>query len=330
MTGNERIEQIIFSHEKYGTFCRWYQQGTKITIFNLRMKNRNTLQMYAIFLERKGCTIMKRVLSLTILMSMILLLLSACESTEDHTGEAKTPSGSSVMKGRNYEDVVNDFKEKGFTNIKLEQIDDLIFGWLTKEGEVEEVSVGGNVDYSPDQWVSADTEVIIKYHVFPQSDETQAEHPTQDETQGEQPSSEGTVQNTESGVEDDILTVENCEDLANILSLKSEIDPAYADFADKYKGMTIEFDGRIDYVANHDNYDTRYDILLSAGDYDSDTQIGPTFKFENVAAYQLNLQTMFLEEEITVGKNVRITAIVVSFNSDTGIFLLEPISVVAR
>lgn len=273
---------------------------------------------------------MKRVLSLAILMSMILLLLPACESTEDHTGEAKTPSGSSAMKGRNYEDVVNVFKEKGFTNIKLEQIDDLIFGWLTKEGEVEEVSVGGNVDYSPDQWVSADTEVIIKYHVFPQSEETLAEHPTQDETQGEQPSSEGTVQNTENGVEDDILTVENCEDLANILSLKSEIDPAYADFADKYKGMTIEFDGRIDYVANHDNYDTRYDILLSAGDYDSDTQIGPTFKFENVAAYQLNLQTMFLEEEITVGKNVRITAIVVSFNSDTGIFFLEPISVTAR
>ena len=127
-----------------------------------------------------------------------------------------------------------------------------------------------------------------------------------------------------------MLTVENCEDLANILAMKAEIDDAYANFASEYKSKTIEFDGRIDYVVNHDDYDTRYDILVSAGDYNPDMQIGPTFKFEDVAAYDLNLQTLFLEEEINVGKNVRITAEVESFNSDTGIFLLDPVSVVAR
>ena len=274
---------------------------------------------------------MKRGFNLVILVSIMLFALSACGSNEDHTGEAKTPSGSDIMKGRAYEDVVEDFEENGFINIKLEKIDDLITGWLTKEGEVEEVSVGGDVDYSPDEWVSADTEVIIKYHVFPETEETQTEQSTEEQVDDIQNNNEEDTEGTENNQDnDEVLTVENCEDLANILSMKAEIDSAYANFASEYKDMTIEFDGRIDYVSNHDDYDTRYDILVSAGDYDPDSQIGPTFKFEDVAAYDLNLQTLFLEEEINVGKNVRITAEVVSFNSDTGIFLLDPISVVER
>lgn len=274
---------------------------------------------------------MKRGFNLVILVGIMLFALSACGSKEDHTGEAKTPSGSNIMKGRAYEDVVEDFEKNGFINIKLEKIDDLITGWLTKEGEVEEVSVGGDVDYSPDEWVSADTEVIIKYHVFPETKETQTEQTTEEQIDDAQNNNEADTESTENNQDnDEVLTVENCEDLANILAMKAEIDNAYANFASEYKDMTIEFDGRIDYVANHDDYDTRYDILVSAGDYDPDSQIGPTFKFEDVAAYDLNLQTLFLEEEINVGKNVRITAEVVSFNSDTGIFLLDPISVVER
>ena len=275
---------------------------------------------------------MNKLFNLAILVSIMLFALSACGSNGDHTGEAKTPSGSVIMKGRAYEDVVEDFEENGFTNIKLEKIDDLIMGWLTKEGEVEEVSVGGDVGYSPDVWVSADTEVIIKYHVFPETEETQTEPNPKEPLDDVQNNNEEDTQDTENNQDnnDEVLTVENCEDLANILAMKAEIDDAYANFASEYKSKTIEFDGRIDYVVNHDDYDTRYDILVSAGDYNPDMQIGPTFKFEDVAAYDLNLQTLFLEEEINVGKNVRITAEVESFNSDTGIFLLDPVSVVAR
>jgi len=76
-------------------------------------------------------------------------------------GEAKTPSGSSIMKGSDYQSVADSFEEKGFTNVKLEKIEDLITGFLTKDGEVEQVSVGGDVDYSPDKWIAADTEVIV-------------------------------------------------------------------------------------------------------------------------------------------------------------------------
>lgn len=112
---------------------------------------------------------MKRVLCLSLALILCFSLIGCGENS--HEGEVKTPAGSSDMEGRNYEDVVTIFEEKGFTNIKTEPIDDLIFGWLTKDGEVEEVSVGGKVDYSPDKWVPADTEVVIRYHTFPEDDE---------------------------------------------------------------------------------------------------------------------------------------------------------------
>lgn len=112
---------------------------------------------------------MKRVLCLSLALILCFSIIGCSEN--GHEGEVKTPAGSSDMEGRNYEDVVTIFEEKGFTNIKTEPIDDLIFGWLTKDGEVEEVSVGGKVDYSPDKWVPADTEVVIRYHTFPEDDE---------------------------------------------------------------------------------------------------------------------------------------------------------------
>lgn len=102
------------------------------------------------------------------------ITLIACENSSDHIGEAKTPSGSSVMKGRDYNSVVDAFEEKGFTNIRLEAIEDLIFGWFTDDGEVEKVTVDGDEEYSADMWVAEDVEVVIYYHTFPNEKATDA------------------------------------------------------------------------------------------------------------------------------------------------------------
>ena len=112
---------------------------------------------------------MKKLITLLIALAMILGL-TGCGDSSKHEGEAKTPSGSSSQKGRDYQDVINDFKEKGFTNIKTETLEDLITGWVTKDGEVESVSVGGDKDYSPDVWCHNDVEVVITYHTFPKED----------------------------------------------------------------------------------------------------------------------------------------------------------------
>ncbi|WP_243280415.1 hypothetical protein [Clostridium sp. 1001271B_151109_B4] len=122
------------------------------------------------------------------------IILIACDSSSNHIGEAKTPSGSSIMKGQDYQSVIESFEENGFTNIKLEKIEDLIIGCLTKEGEVEEVSVGGDFNYSPYEWVKADTEVIIRYHALPEKESEVTEHKTEENTNKEE-STENNGQN---------------------------------------------------------------------------------------------------------------------------------------
>lgn len=129
----------------------------------------------------------------------------------------------------------------------------------------------------------------------------------------------------------DILTVDNSPELAAILSLKADMDQSYADFAEAHKNQVIEFNGCITYLTNHDNYDTRYDLLISAGDYvdENTANPGPTFKFKDVGVYDLG-DGLTLADYIKVGSNVRIQAKVRSYNSDTGLFELDPVSVEAR
>ena len=46
------------------------------------------------------------------------------------------------------------------------QLDDLITGWLTKDGEVENVSVDGDENYSADKWYSNDVEAVSYTHLY--------------------------------------------------------------------------------------------------------------------------------------------------------------------
>ena len=137
-------------------------------------------------------------------MAIVMIFTIAGCSSEGHEGEAKTPSGSSIQKGKDYQKVVDEFESSGFTNIKLEKLDDLVTGWLTKDGEVESVSVDGDTGYSADTWYPADAEVVITYHTFPEKETS--------ETDSEFVSTE------EPAV--DILTVDNSPELAAILLLK--------------------------------------------------------------------------------------------------------------
>lgn len=126
--------------------------------------------------------------------------------------------------------------------------------------------------------------------------------------------------------QEECLTVENCPELSEMLENKAEIDESYEVFADRYEGRMIEFDGRIDYCTNHEDYTTRFDYLVSAGDYNPDTQVGPVFKFENVSYYELNTDL----DTVSVGLNIHIVAEVDWFDRDTGLFFLTPVSVTGR
>lgn len=265
---------------------------------------------------------MKKILTFITAMIMALLLV-ACTNPDSHKGEAKTPSASSVQKGRDYQSVLEDFEKRGFINISLVTIDDLITGWLTKDGEVESVSVDGDVNYHADKWYSNDVAVVITYHTFSDNTDSKEDAELKDKND---------ISEESTSMSEEILTIETCSDFNTLLLIDGEINDFYREFAETYKGSIIQFDGCITYVANHDNYDTRYDILMSGGDYvDSDTaNSGPVFKFENVNNTNLGIHDLFLPDFVNIGTNIRITATVQKYNGDTGIFFLQPLLIEER
>jgi hypothetical protein len=280
---------------------------------------------------------MKRVASVVIA-SILAISLVGCSGNK-HEGEAKTPSGSIIQKGREYQDVIDDFEKKGFTNIKTEELDDLITGWLVKDGEVESVSVAEDVDYSPDVWYPNDVKVIITYHTFPADDiseETEIDHFEEgddtstevNEAVTEQPANESSEQNDqETDVE--ILTIENNKDLATLFANGEDVELC-KEFVAKYKGRTIEFDGSIAYMSLHEDYDTRYDFLIYAGDYNKDSSNGsPAMQFKDASVSDLHLTGDNIPEAIGMGDNLHIIATVDDLINDY-LIILNPISIEVR
>lgn len=290
---------------------------------------------------------MKRVFSIILVFIIFIGLLTGCGSKEEHVGQAKTPSGSIIQQGRDYQRVVHNFEERGFTNIKLNAIDDLVTGLITKDGEVEYVSVNGDIDYEPDKWYPEDTEVIISYHTFPIEETNEALNDikaidTSDKNDMADDTEVSDVSVNSESSDPDILTTDNCPDLASLLATQGSWDPAYADFAKTYRGKIIEFNGSIDYKENTivinpftgegKVSEYGYDVLLSSGDYDPNTQFGPTFKMEDLRSPDVGGDAISksLPDFMTVGSNVRIRAKVGSYDSDSDIITLICQSITPR
>ncbi len=302
----------------------------------------------------------KRIRFLCII-AFVFLTLNGCshESGGKPDNRIEMPASSSDYEGRNYQEVINELEIIGFTNINVEVLDDLVIGWLTKDGEVEKISIDGNTIFSSGAKYSSDATVIITYHTFPEksvessdekeipSDDT-ADIPEKtveipekkiDNPDEVQENSEKTKEPelqpdpaSEAELEEVILTVENNEDFAEVLATKGEFSPLFTEFAQKYKGQQIEFDGHIDYVVNHGDYDTRWDILLSVGDWIDENTVspGPIFKFNDVNTSNMGIEDLFLPAYICIGSDVHIIARIGEFNEDTGIFLLTPVLVTER
>ena len=88
------------------------------------------------------------------------------EDEANKTVYVSAPYSADECKDKNFEQVADDFENAGFTNVKTEAIEDLITGWLTKDGAVEKVSVGGNSAFSESETFDSAAEVIIIYHTF--------------------------------------------------------------------------------------------------------------------------------------------------------------------
>lgn len=106
---------------------------------------------------------------------MLMVPLTACGVATKSGDTPAMPASSSSLKGEDYSDVVTSLRSVGFTNVTTATIDDLIVGWLTKDGEVEKVSVNGTTDFQANSKFPTDAEIVITYHTFPKETTDPAE-----------------------------------------------------------------------------------------------------------------------------------------------------------
>ena len=125
---------------------------------------------------------------------------------EVREGEIMMPQALSSFKYKNYLDVQNTLENLGFTNISTEILYDIHWGW-TAEGEVESVSIDGNADCVRGDIFSADSPIIITYHMKEEDDPSRATAATEPSTATE--STEATASKAYSIDKD--LVVTKCE-----------------------------------------------------------------------------------------------------------------------
>lgn len=127
------------------------------------------------------------------------------------------------------------------------------------------------------------------------------------------------------------LTAETTPDLAALLQLTDTCSPSIADFAATYAGQTIQFDGHIGDLANYENYDTRYLVLLSVGDYDESNPTGPNFQYRDInLVSDPNWTGPNIPDGIKVNDRFRFTSTVKTYEEQTCLLLLEPVATEAR
>lgn len=121
------------------------------------------------------------------------------------------------------------------------------------------------------------------------------------------------------------LTTANCPELVAVLSCKDPNDPIIGDFAAKYKGRKIEFDGNVAEVSHNKDYKTRWNILIHSGNYDPNTAIGPDFQFYDV--YNIG---SFSDDDLREKDNIHVIAEVDEYVPSTGLFKLKPVKITHR
>jgi hypothetical protein len=125
---------------------------------------------------------------------------------------------------------------------------------------------------------------------------------------------------------DQVITPENNKDFAALLAT-DYCDPSMAQFAAKYEGRQIQFDGSI---KNLQKYDSGYDILVGPGNAGPKTTVGPEFKYENVNMFDLNLTGTSVPSYVAEGDKFRLTAEVGEYNPNSCLFFLTPVSTTVR
>ena len=74
--------------------------------------------------------------------------------------------GADHFKDENYKDVESYFINKGFVDVNLNPLKDLVTGWINKKDTVTTVSINGDTSFHWNRWYYPTDKVIISYHSF--------------------------------------------------------------------------------------------------------------------------------------------------------------------
>lgn len=74
--------------------------------------------------------------------------------------------GAKDYESRNYQEVVSKLASLGFANITLKRANDLVTGWLTKEGTIQSIRINGVSDFVKGESFAFDDEIVIVVHTF--------------------------------------------------------------------------------------------------------------------------------------------------------------------
>ena len=269
---------------------------------------------------------MKKISKLLLLILSAIIIYGCGNSKDDNNPDLILPpaSASSLYK-KNYKDVVTQFEKSGFNNIEVQKLEDLITGWITKDGSVESVSIDGDTNYDSSNKYSKNSKILIVYHTFKSRNNNTNNSTESSQSETAVASTEITEDSTSTSettvVSNEVINIQNNPEFAEIMSLKSDNDPKFDEFAKKYMDKTIEFDGNIIFFQKHPNRKTRFDVMFMGGDYiDADTfNPGPTFRVQDVGMYELASDSS-APEYIKVGLNGHFKFKIVGYRSDSAIF----------
>ncbi|MGW0548725.1 DUF4839 domain-containing protein [Streptomyces altiplanensis] len=128
----------------------------------------------------------------------------------------------------------------------------------------------------------------------------------------------------------EVITPENNPEFAALLLTEQTCGDANLDFATRYEGQTVAFNGSIRHMVPHRDYETRYDLLLGPGDKGPNTTVGPSFKYEDVSIFDLKLTGKKIPAAVGEGDKFRFVAEVGEFNANQCLFFLDPVSTEIR
>ena len=97
------------------------------------------------------------------------------------------------------------------------------------------------------------------------------------------------------------ITVDNNAEFKQIMESTERWSAKVEDFAKKYDGRTIQFDG---------NSYTKFGIAIDAGDFNASELRGPHFYLDDVTMEEMNLSEDDKNSGISSGDNITITAII--------------------